>query len=279
MIRRKLPIILSLLCLTLCFSMLASCSLNDIDNNSAMAVGKTDDRDAQVETDSKNQLLDIVADLVDANIDDAPVPKINNEYSEALDAYRDFLLGNRDDGARAYLTYKYFYAGADRCMFTIADINFDGIPELHFRAEGRGYAVFSYCDGKVFHVNSFSDNTLLLNNLAVFSDYWAHSRPTSATRTYIEYGEDMLPSFYLFFSYSEAEGDQSEFYRIAYDDLTLSARVSKHEFEEVTSSIVSYATDPRNHDMIQWTNFGEWLANYADEYDFSEYWEYVNRPR
>jgi len=102
----------------------------------------------------------------------------------------------------------------------------------------------------------------LLNNNAIFSDHWAHKSPTSARRHYIEFGEDFEVGYSLYFTHNYEAGD----YYIAYSGHDSTTAVSKQAFEAITAPIVSYCTDPRNYDMISWTNFGDWLEVNADEY-------------
>jgi hypothetical protein len=190
----------------------------------------------------------------------AVAPELDNEYSQACNAYREFLLGQRNDGNQLELRYVDYNFGASGAEFTLVDINSDGIPELHFRF--RSYAIFSYCDGQILEVAHFQQKAELLNNLAVYTDYWDRNPATEATRNYIELGADLKPRFSLYFD----RNDATEIYRIAYNGQNPSTDVSKQMFETITTPYVEYCTDPKNYDMISWTNYSEWLEQNIDEY-------------
>ena len=193
---------------------------------------------------------------------ESPAPKFDNEYSEVYNAYREFLLGQRGatfNNPGYLLFYEYYTFGAVNSEFALVDINADGIPELHFRS--RGYTIFSYRDGEVFVVDGFQRKAQLMNNLAVYTDYWAHNGVTEATRTYTKFGSDLQPCFKMYFDYS----DESGIFRIAYNDQEM-MYVTKQDFGAITAPVISYCTDPKNYDMISWTNFGEWLEKNIEEY-------------
>jgi len=198
---------------------------------------------------------------IKVSMDDA-TPTFENECSQAIKAYREYLLGQRTCENWDEAFYLYRTTNISNCEFTLIDINNDGIPELHFRA--RHYTIFSYQDGQVFKVYSTFKDAELLNNRAVYSDHWAHRRPTSAMRQYIEFGEDFQPHFSIFFDHDDEIGEGV--YRIMYKEQNRATRVQKGEYEAITSPIVDYCTDPKNYDMIPWVNFGEWLLENADEY-------------
>jgi len=186
-------------------------------------------------------------------------PTLQNEYSQACSAYREFLLGNRADESGEELYYRYYTFGIENAEFTIVDINHDGIPELHFRA--RHYTIYSYRNGVIFEVASFQQHTELLNNLAIYSDYWGRNQITAASRYYVEFGENLQPRFSLYFGHD----DETGVYRIAYNQET-PIDVSKQEFDEITLSIRSLTSDIGNYDIIPWVNYGEWLSENIGEY-------------
>ena len=199
------------------------------------------------------------------NTNNKTVPDLEfaNEYSEACNAYRELLLGQRSavfNDARQLLYFWYYTFGAVNSEFTLIDINADGIPELHFRS--RSYTIFSYRNGEVYVVNVFQQKAELMNNLAIYTDYWARNGITEATHSYTEFGDDMLPCFTFYFSYNDMNG----IYRVAYDNNETPTYVSKQEFEVITAPIISYCTDAKNYDMISWTNYGEWLEKNIEEY-------------
>ena len=202
-----------------------------------------------------------------------PSPTLSNEFSQACSAYREFLLGQRSTSTGEFLYHEYYTRMVENyestlvinAEFTLVDINGDGIPELHFRA--NHYVIYTYKDGEVHWVFACSQNARLLNNLAVYSDFWDRSTDESRMRDYFEFGEDLNPRFSIFFDYG------SGIYRIGYNLYAYSNNsqneltyLSKEEFEAITSPILAYCTDPNNYDMIQWTDFGEWLFEHVDEY-------------
>ena len=196
------------------------------------------------------------------------VPAVN-KYSEACDAYREFLLGQRSDDQGEPLYSKHNNSRIYSCEFTLADINFDGIPELHFSS--TSYTIYSYCDGQVFKVDEFPRYTRLLNNHSIYTDYWDRNREMEASRTYVEFGENLEPSFFIYFSHNTTTGA----YVISYDSDGGVIPVTEQEFENVTSPILSYCTDQRNYDMISWTNFGVWISENLDEYAYAD--EFLER--
>jgi hypothetical protein len=101
----------------------------------------------------------------------------------------------------------------------------------------------------------------LLNNLAIYTDFWDRDHTTEADRTYVEFGEDFQERFSFYSGHSDGTG----VYLIGYNG-EKPVHVSKTEFEVITSPIFSYCTDPKNSDMIPWTNYYEWLAKNKDEY-------------
>jgi len=187
-------------------------------------------------------------------------PALTSDYAQACNAYREFLLGLRDDNRGQSMYSNYYTFGTQHSEFTVVDINHDGIPELHFRA--RQYTIYTYLNGEIVEVATFNQNAELLNNLAVFSDYWADHKETSATYKYVEFGEDLRPSYSLFFDYDT----YAEIYRVMYGNQDNPTWLSEQAFYAITTSIINYCTDPRSHDMIQWENYAEWLSNYPDEY-------------
>jgi len=192
-------------------------------------------------------------------INDA-TPTLTNEYSQACSAYREFLLGQRTDDRGSLLYYEYYTYDTYESEFTFVDINNDGIPELHFRSSN--YNIYTYRNGLVIMVNSFSRYAELLNNLAVYSDFWDRNPQTEATRRYVEFGEDLKPCFSLDFDYDNI----SEIYRVAYLNQDVPIYITKDEFIAITSPIITYCTDPKNYDTIAWINYGEWLGKHKDEY-------------
>ena len=184
-------------------------------------------------------------------------PMLNNEYSQVYSAYREFLLGQRVCKSGEDLYSQYYTSGADNSEFTFVDINGDGVPELHFRSKFQAYTIYSFHNGDVFLVATFQQNAELMNNHAVFSDYWASNTISSATRKYTEFGEDLQPRLSIYFDYDSEVG----IYRIAYNSQEVPTNVTEMEFTAITTPILSYCMDDKNYDMILWTNYGEWLRN------------------
>ena len=277
--------------LLFCTALLYSCRYNDRPIETSLVVEENASDIGQKPVNEDKHLSDHNDNV--SNAETAPVPShteeppaetntgrrkhtptFTNDYSEAYKAYREFLLGQRS--AQFYqgwqeLYFDYYTFGAMNSEFSLVDINHDGIPELHFRS--RAYTMYSYRDGEVFRVTAYPSNAELMNNLSIYSDYWARNRITEATRIYIEFGEDLQPSFSLCFSFS----DVNEIYRIQYFDQETPADIPKQSFDEITKPILDYCTDPRNYDLITWINFGEWLEQNIDEYIVPEHttsWQY-----
>ena len=198
------------------------------------------------------------------------MPKLTNEYSQACNAYREFLLGQRNDEDGQPLFYEYKTRIVGNCEstlvanadFTLIDINGDGIPELHFRA--NHYCIYSYRDGQVFKAYACSQDARLLNNLAVYSDFWDRNHEEEATRSYVELGKDLQLCFSLNFDFG------NDIYRIGYNQYSYNQNelkyLSKEEFEAITLPVLTYCTDSKNYDMIPWVDYGKWLFEHVDEY-------------
>jgi len=189
-------------------------------------------------------------------------PTFTNDYAEACEAYRKFLLGHSKSDINETI---YRYCGwPENADFKLVDVNADGIPELHFRG-GRVYTMFSYGDGGIFTVTSCPREAELMNNLAVYYNYWPMNHSAASTQGYFELDENLEKQFSIFFDYDD-RGEIS-FYRIAYNDdqYDKQLRVSKDEFEEIVNPYLEYCTNPANYDLISWTNYGEWLLQHEDE--------------
>jgi len=176
-------------------------------------------------------------------------------HANAREAYRELLLGIRTCTEGIGIFSNCGNYPFDESEFTIIDINHDGIPELHFRA--RYYEIYTYYDDEIRFVDGYPRETELLNNLAIYTEYWAHNNEGSKARYYIEFSSTLEYSYYLFFE----EDAWNKRYRISRLADTEPLYIAYEDFAEITSPIIEYCIDTKNHDMISWTNYKDWLES------------------
>jgi hypothetical protein len=188
-------------------------------------------------------------------------PEFGNMYSEAVRAYREYLLNRRSVvGYGAYsLQISRLIAFGHSGEFVLIDMDDDGIPELHLKT-GDHYYIFGYENEGVFLWEDAMSNTELLHNRALYTKPW---NKEEGNFWYAEYDHDGGRK-YTFKVKGESGRlyiDGSALWAYGINDNLKDA--TKAEIDKISAPYTEFA---KNRDMIPWTDYKEWVENRKDEY-------------